>query len=82
MKEIKMKLKSLPFKQIKEGSKTVEVRLLDEKRKELNVGDVIVFQNVQTGEEIKKEVVALKIFPSFAALKSASSSFNSIANTL
>ena len=31
MKEIKMKLKSLPFKQIKDGSKTVEVRLLDEK---------------------------------------------------
>ena len=68
MKEIKMKLNALPFKQIKEGSKTVEVRLLDEKRKELNVGDVIVFQNVQTGEEIKKEVVALKIFPSFASL--------------
>ena len=33
MKQINMKLHEIPFKQIKEGSKIIEVRLNDEKDK-------------------------------------------------
>ena len=38
-----MKLNEKPFNNIKNGTKTVEYRLFDEKRKLLNVGDNIVF---------------------------------------
>ena len=68
MKQINMKLNNLPFKQIKEGSKTVEVRLLDEKRKQLEVGDTIIFTNNETNETLEKEIVGLKTFPTFNCL--------------
>lgn len=38
-----MKLLEDPFEQIKSGAKTVEIRLFDEKRKVLRVGDIIEF---------------------------------------
>lgn len=68
MKQINMKLNNLPFKQIKEGSKTVEVRLLDEKRKQLEVGDTIIFTNNETNEQLEKEIVGLTTFPTFNCL--------------
>lgn len=68
MKQINMKLNNLPFKQIKEGSKTVEVRLLDEKRKQLEVGDTIIFTNNETNEQLEKEIVGIKTFPTFNCL--------------
>lgn len=68
MKQINMKLNNLPFKQIKEGSKTVEVRLLDEKRKQLEVGDTIIFTNNETNENLEKQIVGLKTFPTFNCL--------------
>ena len=37
-----MRLNNEPFNKIKEGTKTVELRLLDEKRKTLRVGDKII----------------------------------------
>ena len=61
MKEIKMKLKSLPFKQIKDGSKTVEVRLLDEKRSLIKEGDIIEFTNRVTNEVIITKVIKLHL---------------------
>ena len=40
-----MKLDNEPFKAIKNGTKTLELRLNDEKRKLLTVGDYIEFTN-------------------------------------
>ena len=68
MKVVQMNLYDLPFKQIKEGSKTVEVRLNDEKRKSLEIGDFIEFKNIETKETIKKEIENLKIYANFEEL--------------
>ena len=48
-----MKLNNEPFIKIKNGTKTVELRLNDEKRKLLNVGDVICFTNINTLENLE-----------------------------
>lgn len=63
-----MKLDILPFEQISSGAKTIELRLCDEKRSKLKVGDVIVFTNVATKETLKAEVVGLHRFDSFREL--------------
>ena len=36
-----MKLKRTPFDKIRNGSKTIELRLNDEKRQKVNIGDFI-----------------------------------------
>ncbi|UKI28983.1 MAG: DUF3850 domain-containing protein [Clostridium sp.] len=47
-----MRLNNEPFNKIKEGTKTVELRLLDEKRKKtLRVGDKIIFTNRTNNEK-------------------------------
>lgn len=38
-----MKLQEAPFNLIKSGEKTIELRLLDEKRKQIKIGDLIRF---------------------------------------
>ena len=63
-----MKLNPYPFEMIKSGRKTVELRLFDEKRQKIKVGDNMEFTNTQTGEVITAEVVALHIFDSFKEL--------------
>lgn len=40
-----MTLKQPYFNLIKEGKKTIELRLYDTKRRQINVGDIITFQN-------------------------------------
>ena len=40
---IKMNLRREPFEKIKSGKKSVELRLFDQKRRDVNVGDVIEF---------------------------------------
>jgi uncharacterized protein with HEPN domain len=57
-----------PFGLIKAGSKTVEMRLFDEKRRKLSVGGLIVFANTKTKEELIAEIVELKQFDSFESL--------------
>lgn len=63
-----MKLTPAPFEMIKSGQKTIELRLLDEKRKKIRPGDTIVFTNTQTAEELNVTVVALYCFDCFEAL--------------
>ncbi len=65
MKTIEMNLANLPFKQTKEGSKVVEVRLNDKKRKLLEVGDIIIFKNLQTNETISKKIINLIKYDNF-----------------
>jgi len=47
-----MKLHDDPFQLIKLGTKTIELRLLDEKRSLINIGDSIEFTNRLTNEKI------------------------------
>ena len=57
------------FNKIKNGTKTVECRLYDEKRKALKVGDIIEFVNTKNEDEkIKSEITALHKFPNFSEL--------------
>ena len=55
-----MRLNNEPFNKIKEGTKTVELRLLDEKRKALRVGDKIIFTNRANNEKI--DVLVTNLF--------------------
>ena len=67
-----MKLNNTPFLAIEEGKKTVEVRLLDEKRRELSVGDVIVFTHRDDEErKLYREIKALHIAADFGELFSS-----------
>ncbi len=66
-----MKLESSPFEMIRSGKKTIELRLLDEKRKKIKVGDQIVFECVQSGETLRVEVLQLHPFHSFEELYAA-----------
>ena len=63
-----MKLHSSPFEMIKSGEKTIELRLFDEKRQKIKVGDEIIFTDVATGETVTKIVADLHIFGSFDEL--------------
>ena len=63
-----MNLNDEQFKKIKEGTKTVELRLYDVKRKALNVGDTIEFNNRATNEKIDVLVIGLKTYPNFEEL--------------
>ncbi len=64
-----MKLRPNPFSMIKSGQKTIELRLYDEKRQLLSVGDVIRFVNAKDETDIiVTEVKALHIFESFEEL--------------
>ena len=63
-----MRLHKGPFELIKNGSKTIELRLNDEKRQLINVGDEITFENRSDGDTIHTQVVDLHKYPSFEEL--------------
>lgn len=66
---IEMHLADEPFKMIKSGKKTVEIRLYDEKRQMIKVGDtVLFFRGDGKTEFIKATVVGLHCFNSFKDL--------------
>lgn len=48
----KMKLNNRPFGLMKNGAKTIELRLLDDKRKKIHIGDYIVFSNTDNSNNI------------------------------
>lgn len=63
-----MKLNNEPFNKIKSGTKTVELRLNDEKRQKLNINDNIEFTNIKTLEKITVTIKALHKYPNFEEL--------------
>ena len=66
MTEHTMKLQAAPFAKIKLEQKTIEMRLYDEKRQQIRVGDCITFR---CGEEaVTVRVRALHRFPDFKAM--------------
>jgi Uncharacterized conserved protein len=65
---MKMGLYHQPFLAIKDGTKKIEVRLHDEKRAQLKVGDTIDFTDLKTGEKLAVKVIKLECFKSFKEL--------------
>ena len=64
-----MKLQPGPFEKIARGEKTVELRLFDEKRSKIKVGDEIEFTKLAALEEkLLTKVLALHRFDSFEQL--------------
>ena len=63
-----MNLNNGPFKSIKNGTKVIELRLNDEKRKLLKVGDEIEFTNRDTNEKLSVDIINLHKYPSFEEL--------------
>lgn len=64
----KMRLHNKPFELIKQGTKTIELRLNDEKRSLINIGDIVVFENRMTLESMKTKVINLYNYNSFEEL--------------
>lgn len=63
-----MMLTPSPYEMIKNGKKTIELRLYDEKRQKIRIGDMIVFENTETEEKLVVKVTALYIYDSFESL--------------
>lgn len=66
--EHNLTLYDAPFKLIKSGLKTIEMRLNDDKRKRIKVNDTIVFENIISKEKISVVVTSKKSFKSFEDL--------------
>lgn len=63
-----MNLHPQPFSMIACGAKTIELRLLDEKRKLICVGDTLVFKNTQSADTLSCTVKKLHVFANFDQL--------------
>jgi len=63
-----MHLNHQPFMAIKNGTKTIEVRLNDEKRSKLQVGEEIRFTDLKTDEKVITKIIGLEQFTSFKDL--------------
>lgn len=64
-----MNLRQAPFSMISSGMKTIELRLLDEKRSLIRIGDTIVFRNSDLESATLTCVVKnLYVFDSFKEL--------------
>ena len=71
MKTHSMNLQPAPFTKIKSGKKSIELRLYDEKRRQIQAGDEILFTQTESGEMLRAKVIALYPFASFRELYSA-----------
>ena len=65
-----MQLQPSPFEMIRNGTKTIELRLFDEKRRKIQIGDMISFTNTETREVLSVKVLELFVFDSFETLYS------------
>ena len=63
-----MNLHPGPFLSIKNKTKTIEMRLNDEKRSLIKIGDSIVFTNNVSGETLEVEVIDIKKYRDFKEL--------------
>ena len=60
-----MNLNASPYEKIASGSKTVELRLFDAKRRRIDIGDKIVFTNLY--EPMKKIAVIVRSLHRYAS---------------
>lgn len=64
-----MKLQPYSFDKIRDGKKIIEVRLFDEKRREIKLGDTIEFKREpEQTETVDTEVIGLLQYTSFEDL--------------
>ena len=63
-----LRLHNGPFEKIKNGTKTIEMRIYDEKRKLIKENDIIEFTNRRTNEKIRTRVIKLHLYSSFEEL--------------
>ncbi len=64
-----MRLSDAMFELVKAGTKTVEIRLFDEKRKLIDIGDYIEFRKVSDeSQRVKRRVADLNIWETFEEL--------------
>ena len=63
-----IRLDNGPFTKVKAGTKTVELRLYDEKRKKLKAGDFIEFTNRKDLEKLTVKILELHRYDSFEEL--------------
>ena len=66
-----MNLQHEPFVMIQSGEKTIELRLNDEKRRRIRIGDKIMFTDLSDGAQLVCEVTTLYPSASFATLYAA-----------
>lgn len=64
----RMRLVDFAFKKMQDKEKTIEVRLNDEKRQLINIGDTIEFVHIDTGDVLTTEVINLYTFDTFQEL--------------
>ena len=64
----KMRLVDFAFNKIKNKEKDIEIRLNDEKRRQINIGDIIEFEHMDNKEIIKTKVINLYRFKTFKEL--------------
>lgn len=56
----RMQLQPLPFGQIQAGAKRIEIRLFDEKRRAMKIGDMVEFYHAQNNDQICiKKIIAI-----------------------
>ena len=63
-----MKLYNDSFESIKNKTKTIEMRLNDEKRSVIKIADIIIFTNTTTLEQLKVKVINLYRYDNFDQL--------------
>ena len=63
-----IRLDNGPFTKVKAGTKTVELRLYDEKRKKLKAGDFIEFTNRKDLEKLTVKILGIHRYDSFEEL--------------
>ena len=68
MNSYRMKLLPRYFAELENGTKYIEIRCNDEKRRKIKPGDQIVFVNTVSGKEIQTVVLTLEKHASFEEL--------------
>ena len=63
-----MHLKDGPFDAIKAGSKDIEMRLYDDTRKQIKIGDIIEFARNDDSESLLVVVLNLHVYDSFKGI--------------
>lgn len=56
------------FQAVAAGMKTVEMRLYDEKRQRLRLGDTVIFEDIATAEVVETTVLEIEVYRDFAEL--------------
>lgn len=68
-----MRLEPIPFESTKAGRKLIEIRLCDDRRNQIVVGDKIVFKNTINGNTLEVLVTGIRKYASIEKLVTSES---------